>query len=267
MDKIPDRAAITAANRAAWDAAAPLHLADPGWPDLLAAAAKPGFSVLDACLTDTLRGIGIAGRRAGQVGCNNARELLSLASLGADPVLGVDQSAAFLDQARQLARAAGLAPEFVAADIYALPDGVPTCDLILITIGVLGWMPDLPGFFAAVAGLMAPGSVLVIYETHPFMEVFNPDAARPHEPFYSYFDARPQAEDDAITYDGKDHGKGETGYWTIHTMGAIVTAVLDAGLTLERLTEHPHSIREPQYDIFEGRAVQIPMSFTLVARR
>ena len=41
--------------------------------------------------------------RAVQIGCNNGRELLSLPSLGAIPVLGIDQSAAFLDQARRLA--------------------------------------------------------------------------------------------------------------------------------------------------------------------
>jgi hypothetical protein len=101
---------VTSANKAAWDASAPLHGAGPGWETLLASASQPGFSVLDPCLTETLQGIGIVGRRAVQVGCNNARELLSLAAFGAEPVLGIDQSAGFLAQGEQLARAAQLNP-------------------------------------------------------------------------------------------------------------------------------------------------------------
>ena len=48
---------------------------------------------------------------------------------------------------------------------------------------------------------------------------------------------------------------------------ALFTAAIEAGLTLERLTEHPHSNREAEYDIYEGHDAQLPMSFTLVARK
>ena len=257
----------TQANKAAWEASAPLHGTGEDWDRLLAAAGKPGFSVLDDSLTDTLKTIGIDGRRAVQIGCNNARELLSLAALGGVPALGIDQAAGFLDQGRQLAQAANLTPTLLEADIYDLPDGLGTFDLALITIGVLNWMPDLEGFFAVVAGLMAPGAALVIYETHPFMEVFDPTADTPFEPAFSYFDRRPHISAETITYDGIDHGEGAPSHWFIHTLGDIVSACIRSGLTLDRLTEHPYSIREPDYDIYEGRAAQIPMSYTLVARR
>ncbi|KTS73489.1 methylase [Pseudomonas oryzihabitans] len=262
-----ERQRITAANRQAWELSAPLHAQGEEWADLLRQAGQPGFSVLDDCLTRTLTELDIRGLSCAQVGCNNARELLSLAALGGQPALGIDQSTAFLAQGQQLAAAAGLAPALVAADIYALPEGLGQHDLVLITIGVLGWMPDLPAFFAAVHDLLAPGGRLVIYETHPFLEIFEPQADQPLLPHYSYFRREPLVLNDLIAYDGQDHGQGASSYWHIHTLGAIVSGCLQAGLVLRRLEEHPHSNREVDYDLYENQVAQLPMSFTLVAQR
>ncbi len=265
MDRLDIHRATTA-NKAAWEASAHLHGSGEGWERLLAAAGEPGFSVFDACTTETLKSVGVAGRRAAQVGCNNARELLSLASLGAHPALGIDQSPRFLAQGALLAKAAGLNPRLLAANIYDLPEDVGQYDLILITIGVLNWMPDLQRFFQIVARLMAPDAVLVIYETHPFLEVFDPSAERPFEASTSYFEQRPVELNEALTYDGTDGGAGATSYWFIHTLGDIVTACVRSGLKLQSLTEHPHMNREVEYAVYENQKAQIPLSYTLIAR-
>lgn len=257
---------FTQANRAAWDASAPFHAQGQGWDELLQAAAQPGFSVLDPCLTATLTELGIAGRSAVQIGCNNARELLSLAALGAQPSLGLDQSAGFLAQGAQLAARAGLQPRLVQADVYDLPADLGRHDLALITIGVLNWMPSLAGFFQAVRGLLNPGAYLVIYETHPMLEVFEPKGANPFVPERSYFDKTPITVEEAITYDGSDAGAGQTGYWFVHTLGEIVTACVQSDLRLLRLTEHPHLNREVEYAVYEGRQAQLPLCYTLVAQ-
>ncbi len=257
---------FTAANKQTWDVSAHLHGSGDGWETLLADAAKPGFSVFDPCITQTLASLDLSGRRAVQVGCNNGRELLSLAAFGVIPALGIDQSPAFLAQGAQLAQASGLAPRFMEADIYNLPDDAGQFDLVLITIGVLGWMPDIARFFECVASLMAPDAKLVIYETHPFLEMFDPASPTPYQPSDSYFDTTAYPVEGAITYDGSDGGAAPTGYWFSHTMGAIVTGCVAAGLTVETLTDHPHSNREVEFDIYANQPAQIPMSFTLVAR-
>ena len=256
---------FTKANKAAWDASAHLHGRGKEWDDLLLAASQPGFNVLDDCLTSTLTELGVAGRSAVQVGCNNARELLSLAALGAKPSLGLDQSVAFLAQGAQLAAATGLHPRLVEANVYELPDSLGRHDLVLITIGVLNWMPDLQRFFQVVRGLMQSGALLVIYETHPVLEMFNPDSAHPFVPVISYFDKTPVRIEGAITYDGSDGGPGESGYWFVHTLGEIVTACVQNGLRLQRLQEHPHLNREVDYAIYENQTAQIPLCYTLVA--
>ncbi|MFK7939470.1 MAG: class I SAM-dependent methyltransferase [Roseovarius sp.] len=263
-----DHKTYTSANKAAWDASAAAHEAGPGWQALWQDVAQPGFSVLDATMTATLQALEITGARVVQVGCNNGRELLSMPSLGAVPVLGIDQSQAFLDQARRLAARAGSECRFECADIYDLPDDLPhDFDLAIITIGVLNWMPDLPRMLGEVAALLAPGGRLVIYETHPVLEMVEPGADDPHALTYSYFRKDPFVEEQAITYDGSDAGAAPASYWFIHTLGAIVTGCVQAGLVIETLTEYPHSNREVDYDIYQGQDAQLPMCFTLVAKK
>ncbi len=265
MKKISE---YTTANQAAWNASAAAFEAGDEWQALLAQVGRKGFSVLDETLTNTLRELQPEGRRAVQIGCNNGRELLSLPALGMVPELGIDQADEFLQQACKLAAKAGSDCRFLCADIYDLPKGVPDdFDLGLITIGVLNWMPDLQRFFAVVAGLMKPGAPLVIYETHPMLEMFDPEVNDPFTPALSYFDKQPQSWEETITYDGSKGQAGPQSFWFFHTMGEIVTACVQAGLEIERLTEHPHSIREVDYDIYEGRDAQVPMCFTLVARK
>lgn len=266
MDIAPTTLNYTNANKAAWDASAHLHEQGTAWDELVLAAARPGFNVLDDCLTDTLKNLGVTGRTAVQVGCNNARELLSLASLGAMPLLGIDQSSRFLAQGALLAAKAGLKPRLLEANIYDLPADVGQYDLVLITIGVLNWMPDLPGFFQVVRGLLHKGGHLVIYETHPILEVFNPHGSNPFEPETSYFEKSPIKVEEAITYDGSDGGEGETGYWFVHTLGDIVTACAKQGFDIQRLEEHPHLNREEDYAIYDNQTAQLPLCYTLVAQ-
>ena len=76
----------------------------------------------DRYLTEALQSLDFVGKRAVQIGCNNARELLSLAALGIRPAAGIDQSSGFLAQARQLAEATGVVPRLIEADVYDLPD-------------------------------------------------------------------------------------------------------------------------------------------------
>lgn len=262
-----DTARITALNRAAWNASAPLHGTGAGWDELCTVIAQGG-SVLDDTITTALQNAGIAGARVVQVGCNNGREVFSALALGAAEAWGIDQSDGFLAQAAALNARSPHTAQFLQADIYDLPQNAPRdFDIAFITIGVLNWMPDLQRFFAAVARLLRKGGQLVIYETHPMLEMFDPASETPHTPAFSYFRTEPHIETETITYDGTGTAGGPEAHWFPHTLGAIVQAALDARLALTALHEYPHSIREVDYDIYEGRAAQIAMSYLLRATR
>ena len=263
-----DIAKITAANRAAWDASAKHHKTGPYWNELTTGFADPTYSRFDTTMTNALLGAGIKDARAVQIGCNNGREILSACALGAGYGLGLDQSAEFLAQGEILRDISGHKCDFLCADIYNLPADTPrNFDIAFITIGVLNWMPDLARFFAVVNDLLRAGGRLVIYETHPFLEVFEPTAEAPFLPAHSYFKRDAFIEEMSITYDGTNTAGAPPSHWFIHPLGAIVTATIKAGLTLTALEEFPHSIREVEYDKYEDQAVQLPLSFLLTAQK
>ena len=263
-----DRDAYTAASREAWDQSAALHRAGAEWRRLTDGFATPGFSCLDTVETATLNELGVAGKAVAQVCCNNARELLSVKNLGAARCVGFDQAAGFLAQGRELADITGQKLELVEGDVYAIPAGYDGAfDIAMITIGVFGWMPDLPAFLAIVARLVKPGGALFVHEEHPIMNVFEPESERPFEPTNSYFRKTPYAEEQAIVYYGEETPQVETHYWFAHPLSDVFTAVLENGLAIESYREYPNNISAVEFDIYQREGAELPMSYTLVARK
>ena len=258
------------ANRLAWNASAARHRQSPEWRRQLSGFADASFSTLDPVITRTLASHGLKGARAVQIGCNNGRETLSMLAQGASHTTGIDQSDAFIAQAEELRAVSphGGKCRFVRANVYDLPDELHgTFDLALITIGVLNWMPDLSRFLAAVPWLLAPGGRLVIYETHPVLDMFEPNGEDAHTPRNSYFRTEPFITDDEIVYDGSATTKAPPSYWYFHTMGEIVSGCVRAGLQIVELVAYPHSNREVDYDIYLDNDAQLPLCYTLVATR
>ncbi len=260
-----DTKTATEANRQAWNLSAEHHRKSPLWAALQNDVQRPVFSCFDATMTEALNALDLRGKSVVQIGCNNGREVFSLASFGVKTALGIDQSENFIEQAQELNRIAAQKAEFLCADIYTLPhDTAKGFDLALITIGVLNWMPDLPRFFEIVADLLAPNGQLLIYETHPVLEIFDPASDDPYRPSISYFRDKPFIEEELITYDGTTPEGGVESHWFIYKMSDIITALL-GNFTLTGFTEYPHCNREVDYEIYENRAAQLPLCYTLSA--
>ena len=255
-------------NKKAWDASAKYHLESEEWRELLTGFAKPGYSTFDNTMQSILTELPILDKSVVQVGCNNGRETLSAVSLGAKNALGIDQSAEFLKQAEILNQVAKLPCEFLCSNVHELPENInKQFDVCIITIGVLNWMPDLSKFFAAISPLLKKNGKLVIYETHPFMEMFVPDEPEPFKPSVSYFAKEPYQSDEAIVYDGSQPEATTSSYWFNHKFSDVITSCIDAGLSIVNVTEYAHSNREVDYDIYKDQEAQIPMCFSLIAEK
>ena len=263
--ELPTKEQAIASNREAWNDSARHHKDSSEWQALLKGVEQADFSCLDDTLTALLAQTGVDGKEVLQLGCNNGRESLSLFALGARNVVGVDQSGAFLEQARELASRSPHAPQFIEADIHHLPAQLQErFDLALITIGVLNWMPDIGEFFRHVARTLKPGGALVVYETHPFLEMFDPEAADPFRPTSSYFRREPFVQHEPIVYEGKVEQPAAPSYWFAHTLGDLFGAAIAAGLQIRHFKEYPHSNREELYDRYQQQAAQLPLCFTWV---
>jgi SAM-dependent methyltransferase len=208
---------------------------------------------------------------------------LSWARLGAK-VTGVDFSPASIRLARELAADIGVTDaRFLESNLYALPDRLEDdFDIVYTSRGVLGWLPDIRGWAAIVARYVKPGGRFYISEAHPVVQVFETDGVAPGElrlqyPYWEHaeplvFDVQGSYADRAADLGAQlqEHG------WD-HGLGEIVTALIDAGLRIERLEEMPFLEwatdflveREPgsdQYVLPDGPG-ELPLMFTLLASK
>ncbi|MFP8879947.1 MAG: class I SAM-dependent methyltransferase [Myxococcota bacterium] len=267
-EKRDDTRNYTAANRRAWNQSAPVHRSSDRFQVLLDGFGEPGFSCLKPTETERLREIGVGGKQVAQLCCNNGRELLSIKNMGAAHCVGFDQSAGFLAQARELAAAGPLECRFVETDIYEISHEFDAAfDLVVITIGVFGWMPDLGGFFDVVSRLLRPGGHLFVHEQHPITNMLEPGNADPFGLAHSYFRTEPFVDGDLIVYEQKDAGEGGTSYWFVHTLGDLISACLDRDLALVHFAESPANISSDVFDVYADQAAQLPLSYTLTARK
>jgi ubiquinone/menaquinone biosynthesis C-methylase UbiE len=260
-----ERREFTDANREAWDEVAPVH-GKINQSRLVKAFSKPGYNKLDDHCIDRLREIGVQGKSVAQLCCNNGQDLLSVKSLGAGYCVGFDASKAFIEQARELAGASGYSNvEFVATDIYEIPaDKTGPYDIVMTTIGVIGWMPDLGGFFDVFARLTRPGGHVFMEETHPVLLMYEEGGGdEPSYLKYSYFKEEPWVETTGLDYYGKTKYESKPHYSFQHTLAEIMMAAISAGFELRHFSEFGYDISEFCADL-EHAETTPPMGMTMV---
>jgi SAM-dependent methyltransferase len=186
----------------------------------------------------------VAGRSLLHLQCHFGIDTLSWARLGAR-VTGVDLSPAAIELARSLADELGFPDaRFIKSNVYELPDNLKgSFEIVYTSRGVLNWLPDVRAWAHVVAHFLAPGGTFFITEAHPVMMAFEEEHVGPGElrlryPYWEHPDpltfpavgsyADPTAEVIGQTEHSWDHGLGE-----------IVTALIEAGLRIDRLVEHP----------------------------
>jgi len=258
---------FTKANLAAWEEVAPIH-GRHNQAQLIEAIREPGYSCLDEVETRHLEALGVKGKDVAQICCNNGRELLSVKNMGAARCVGFDGAQSFIDQADELAEAAGLEAEFVCTDVYEIDKSFKQAfDLVTITIGVLGWMPELDRFFSVLADLIRPGGALFIYEQHPILDMVEP--AEADEPIVwelSYFNKEPYVESEGLDYYGGQTYDAKPATSFSHTLADIIMAGVNNGLAIEHFEEFPHHISNTWWNV-EKSGIGLPMCFTMVMRK
>ena len=227
-------------NKASWDERAPAHAASPGY-------AVDRFVADPTFLSDVVRFdlplLGdVTGLRGVHLQCHIGTDTISLARLGAR-MTGLDFSSAALEQGRALATATGSDVDFVEANVYdaaaVLQPG--SFDLVFTGIGALCWLPDVRRWAGVVADLLAPGGRLFVREGHPML--WSLADSRPDRLLvvdHAYFEqGEPLVWDEGGTYVQTDveFVHNTTLEWN-HGLGEIVTALMDAGLTITALAEH-----------------------------
>ena len=218
----------------------------------------------------------VSGKSLLHLQCHFGMDTLSWARLGAS-VTGMDYSEQAIRAAGELAAECGLEGRFICCNLYDLPahlDG--QFDIVYTSYGVLCWLPDLREWARIAASYVKPGGFFYIAEFHPFAYVFDDESD--HLAYrYPYFQTQPIRWELAGTYTGpEDKLDKHVDYEWTYRLGEVMTALIDAGLRLEFVHEHPFTVY-PQLPFLEktgpmrwgfpGDAQPIPLMFSLKAHK
>lgn len=238
------------ANRLSWNAATVAHNSHKGDQ---AAFFRSGGSTLFPEELDLLGDI--AGLSLLHLQCNAGQDSLSLARLGAE-VTGVDISDEAIAFARRLSAESGIPAVFQRSDLFAWFEAAigagRSFDRAFSSYGTIGWLSDIGAWGRGIAGVLRPGGRFALLEFHPFAMVFD----QGWTPHYDYFGGAPIEEAGVGDYvaqsgDGLTPGDNQEGvvdfqnphrsYEFAWGIGEVVSALLSAGLRLERLVEYPYA--------------------------
>jgi SAM-dependent methyltransferase len=227
-------------NRANWDDRVPAHVASADYA-VRRFTEDPGFISGVVRFDVPLLG-DVAGLRGVHLQCHIGTDTVSLARLGAS-MTGLDFSGPAIAAARELAAATGADATFVRSDVYAAAEVLEpgSFDLVYTGIGALCWLPSVRRWAQVVAALLRPGGRLFIREGHPMLWALDDSRddglVTVRLPYFEQ--AQAQVFDVGGTYVESDavFEHNVTHEWN-HGLGEIVTALLDAGMTLAGLVEH-----------------------------
>jgi SAM-dependent methyltransferase len=277
---VDEIAAAVAANQANWDERVASHLIAYGIEDFISDPARISSVVRTdlALMAPHLSGGSPADLDLVHLQCHIGMDTLSWAKLGAR-VTGIDFSAASTAAARDIASRAGLAATFLDSDVdHALDACSDRFDIVYTGIGALPWLPDLTRWAQVVAGLLRPGGLFYVRDSHPILNAVDHDrsdgALVLTQPYFAT--GRPLHYDHGNTYadDEVRLQHADTYEWQ-HPLAEIVQALLDAGLTLTSLAEHrcipwhalPQMVQSAEGYVLPNDSDRMPLTFSLTATK
>lgn len=256
------------ANRAAWNEAATRYTEEI---DETIRFLRGGGSALHPVEREMLGDLRAWCHRAIHLQCASGRDTLSLLNEGVKEVVGVDISDAMIENAQRIAAALEASARFIRCDVIETPHELDSSfDLVYTGRGAICWIHDIDAWAAVVCRLLSPGGILSLFDDHPVTYLFDNGADALAPSGIDYFGHAECSRGWPPSYLGdlavavvQQSPKHER-LWPI---GTIVTALLRAGLTIERLGEHP----DPYWDSFwrlpEPLRKRLPMTFSVLARR
>jgi SAM-dependent methyltransferase len=225
----------------------------------------------------------VTGKSLLHLQCHFGIDTLSWARLGAR-VTGADLSPDAIELARMLADELGFPDaRFVRSNLYDLPNALEgTFDVVYTSLGVLGWLPDIRAWARVVAHFLAPGGTFFITEAHPVMNAFENEGVEPGElrltyPYWEHDNPLTFAVKGSYADPDADVGDLTEHSWD-HGMGEIVTALIDAGLRIDKLIEYPFLEWKVDFLVEEapgndrwvlppGTLGELPLMFSLLASK
>lgn len=256
------------ANKAAWNEIMPLHQKINS-KKLDEAFMEEGHIVFNDDLKKVIGKINVERKNIAHFCCNNGIELMSFKNLGANLCVGFDISDLAIDEAKNRVKKTGVDCQFYCTDVFEISEEhYGKFDIVFISSGCLGWMPDLSLFWAKAQSMLASGGIVLVHEVHPFSEMLPSDwdiESHPLEIVEPYFKDEPYADTAGLDYVGKTNASTTaTQYWFVWTLSEIFTSLILNDFSIELFEEYRTDI-SMSHNRNERFNVAIPLSYTLIA--
>jgi SAM-dependent methyltransferase len=269
-----------ALNLANWNERVPIHLNASGVHYRLDAL-KNATENLDPIATDVLGPVD--GLRVLHLQCHFGADTLTIAQHGAT-VTGLDFSPPAIAAANALTSELNLTDRarFFEANIYDAETAInepASFDRVFVSWGALCWLPDIHAWARIVASFLKPNGYLALADAHPAMYVFDDLTATPDGMpgwYMPYLSRQPLVEDRPEDYaDPSARLKNSRTVEFLHPLSVIITALLNAGLRIDRFREHDSIVWQPFKQLIRrGRGEYVwpdkpwlPLSFSLRATK
>lgn len=263
------------ANRDRWDEKVPFHLTATSFYDI------PGFIGGGIALPSLeVQELGdVKGKTLLHLQCHIGLDTLSWARLGAE-VTGIDFSGPAVAAAEQLSLDSGVPGRFVLAELYESPDILKErFDIVYTGVGALCWLPNIRDWAGVVSAFLNPAGVFYMLEFHPVLWALDDERGDAELVLkYPYFEAAdPNRWDDPADYaNPAARLQHSVSYEWNHSLGEIVTALVEAGLIIEFVNEHQFSNVANLPGMVQGsdgwwrlqnRPERLPLMYSLKARK
>ncbi len=219
----------------------------------------------------------VSGKSLLHLQCHFGMDTLAWARRGAR-VTGVDLSEKSIALARILSQELNIPAQFLCSDIYQLPQALSgKFDIVFTSYGVLHWLRDLQSWGKIIAHFLKSNGIFYIVEDHPTFRLFTTEDETQIKLANSYFFSEiPEQVEMTGSYATDNQGEAVTFYIWNHGLGEVLTALINAGLTIEFLHEFPYAARA-KFPFMEkdpngwwrlpAHYPQIPFLFSLQARK
>jgi len=251
------------ANRIMWNETADAH-AKTFTKALKEKVLNKDYTSFDEVEDKCFAQINLSGKNVAHLCCNNGIELISVKRAGAARCVGFDISDKAIEQAKELASIANADVKFIRSDVYEIDESYHNqFNLVYITIGAFGWLPDLPKFLSLVKNLLRDNGQIFIYEMHPVLNIFEPNTTNIN---YSYFDFGPHKDEAEPDYIDNKVIIEAPAYWFQHTLSDIINGLITQGFTINHFQEYAKDISGIFKELGEQKNLP-PMSYSLIARK
>lgn len=226
-------------NQANWDARTPIHVASHFYGLDGSRTPESWFGPFEWDDLGELRD-----RDLVHLQCHLGTETIAFARRGARTI-GLDFSGESIAHARRIAQREGIAIDYVHSNVYdaASALGEHRFDVIYTGKGAICYLPDLSRWATVVTSLLRKGGLVYLVEFHPVLQSLSPKPV-PGEGSelllrHDYLGGRGAIERSGTsTYtDGPALAKATRAYEWTHGLGEVTTALVEAGLRIDRLRE------------------------------